>query len=176
MWNLYEQRLGRSRALGLANTRGRGRDLHWWQRGASCRATCEHRSATVGAPVARDRRDHRRTRSRDDWAVARERHRTSCQWPLVSPYWRPRTSPLVAIVSPHGWPSNLPTRGRRISSPGVGWGQVRGVTPLKGERDIWALWLGEDRQLRTRALEGHKRARGRPHEHDVGVFGFLRGA
>ena len=29
--------------------------------------------------------------------------------------------------------------------------------------------------LRTRALEGHKRARGRPHEHDVGVFGFLQG-
>ena len=69
-------------------------------------------------------------------------------------------SPLVAIESPHrGW-----------------LGQVSGVTPLKGERDIWALRLGEDRQLRTRALEGHKRARGRPHEHDVGVFGFLRGA
>ena len=72
-----------------------------------------------------------------------------------------KSPPLVAIESP---------------DRGVGWGEVGGVTPLKGERDIWALRLGEDRQLRTRALEGHKRARGRPHEHDVGVFGFLRGA
>lgn len=32
-----------------------------------------------------------------------------------------------------------------------------------------------DRQLRTRRLGGHKRAHGRPHEHDVGVFGLLQG-
>ena len=40
---------------------------------------------------------------------------------------------------------------------------------------IWAPRVLEDRQLRTRGLEGYKRARGRPHEHDVGVFGFLQG-
>ena len=70
-----------------------------------------------------------------------------------------RFSPWVTIKSPHR---------------GLAGGQASGVTPLKGERDIWALRLGEDRQLRTRALEGHKRARGRPHDHDVGVFGVLR--
>ena len=35
-----------------------------------------------------------------------------------------RMSPLVAIESPHR---------------GLAGGQVSGVTPLKGERDIWAL-------------------------------------
>jgi hypothetical protein len=31
-----------------------------------------------------------------------------CQWPSVSPHWRQRNSPLVAIVSPRWWPSDLP--------------------------------------------------------------------
>jgi hypothetical protein len=88
------------RIRGLA--RGRGRDLHWWQRVLRAELRASTVPLPVGAPVACDRRDHRRTRSRDDWAVPRERHRTSCQWLSVSPYWRPRNSPLGAIVSPHG--------------------------------------------------------------------------
>ncbi len=57
--------------------------------------------------------------------------RTSCQWPSVSPHWRPLNSPLAAIVSPHWWPSDLPTRGHRFS-PAGGWVgvQARGLTPL----------------------------------------------
>jgi hypothetical protein len=47
-----------------------------------------------------------------------------CQWPSVSPHWRPRNSPLVAIISPRWWPSDVPTGGHRISPPGL-WG--RGV-------------------------------------------------
>ena len=79
-----------------------------------------------------------------------------------------RFSPWVAIKFPHSWPSNLPTGG---------WLGVRssGSPPWRASGTIWALRLGEDRQFRTRALEGHKRARGRPHEHDVGAFGFLPG-
>jgi len=58
------------------------------------------------------------------------RRRLLCQWPSVSRHWRPRNSPLVAIVSPRWWPSDLPTGGHRISPPGMRSGQVRGVTPL----------------------------------------------
>ncbi len=31
-----------------------------------------------------------------------------CQWPSVSPHWRPRISPLVAIFSPRWWPRISP--------------------------------------------------------------------
>jgi hypothetical protein len=50
-----------------------------------------------------------------------------CQWPSVSPHWRPRNSPLVAIISPRWWPSEVPTGGHRISPPGglLVWPAVR---------------------------------------------------
>jgi len=32
----------------------------------------------------------------------------ACQWPSVSPHWRPRISPLVAIFSPRWWPRISP--------------------------------------------------------------------
>jgi hypothetical protein len=55
----------------------------------------------------------------------------ACQWPSVSPHWRPRNSPLVAIVSPRWWPSDVPTGGHRFSPPGwIAGGQVRGLTPF----------------------------------------------
>ncbi len=41
-----------------------------------------------------------------------------CQWPSEIPQLRPDNSPLVAIVSPRWWPSNLPPSG-------LGWGGVR---------------------------------------------------
>jgi hypothetical protein len=41
-----------------------------------------------------------------------------CQWPSVSPHWRPLNSRLVAIVSPRWWPSDLPIRGHRFSPAG----------------------------------------------------------
>jgi hypothetical protein len=57
--------------------------------GGSAVLRAELRASTVplpvGATVARDRRDHRRSRSRNEWAVPDERHRTSCQWLPVSP-------------------------------------------------------------------------------------------
>jgi len=40
-----------------------------------------------------------------------------CQWPSVSPQRWPRSSRLVAMVSPRWWPSDLPTRGHRFSPP-----------------------------------------------------------
>jgi hypothetical protein len=70
-------------------------------------------------------RKHLRRIALTDWQIE------LCQWPSVSPHWRPLNSPLVAIVSPRWWPSNLPTRGHRFSPAGV-WDrvQVRGFTPL----------------------------------------------
>ena len=59
-----------------------------------------------------------------------------CQWPSVSPHWRPRNSPLVAIVSPRWWPSEVPTGGHRISPRG-GVVVVRSVASLLCRR-----WLG----------------------------------
>ena len=51
-------------------------------------------------------------------AAVRLRPSPGCQWPSVSPRWRPLNSPLVAIVSPRWWPSDLPTCGHRFSPAG----------------------------------------------------------
>ncbi|MGO9752196.1 MAG: hypothetical protein ACLP8S_11305 [Solirubrobacteraceae bacterium] len=55
----------------------------------------------------------------------KRRRGNECQWPSEIPQLRPDNSPLVAIVSPRWWPSNLPTCGL-----GWGGGQVRGLTLL----------------------------------------------
>ena len=45
----------------------------------------------------------------DPWFVSYLAAFGDCQWPSSSPHWRPRISPLVAIISPRWW--------RRISPP-----------------------------------------------------------
>lgn len=141
-------RRGRSRhrvagdapAAQVANTRARTRTRPEACFGVSAVLRAELRARSVPLPVrasvARYRLAHRRTCSREDREVRRERHRTSCQWPSVSPYGgheisRWRASFLrgwLAVKSPHSWPSNLPTGGL------LG---VRSATStlLKGERD-----------------------------------------
>jgi hypothetical protein len=37
-----------------------------------------------------------------------EESQENCQWPSSSPHWRPRISPLVAIISPRWWPRISP--------------------------------------------------------------------
>ena len=83
------------------------------------------------------------------------------------PHWWAWFSPWLAVKSPDSWPSNLP--------PGVCWGSGQRRHPLEGRGDDLGTVPSKDRPFRTCTLEGHKRARGRPHEHDVGVFGFLQG-
>ena len=103
---------------------GRSRSLHWPveppevvasdSRDCCCRAVALREEVGVspssaGAPPSITRID---SGVRPSW--------NSCQWPSVSPHWRPLNSPLVAIVSPRWWPSDLPTRGHRFS-PAGGW-------------------------------------------------------
>src|SRR3982074_11103 len=39
---------------------------------------------------------------------------SACQWPSSSPHWRPRISPLVAIISPRWWPRISPPTDRLV--------------------------------------------------------------
>ena len=82
---------------------------------------------------------------------------TGCQWPSVSPHRWPLNSPLVAIVSPRWWPSDLPTRGRRFSPAGVGSGSGEGLHPLAGGRlgeSVALLAVGDHRGNATLNYRG----------------------
>ena len=87
----------------------------------------------------------------------------ACQWPSISPHSRPVNSPLVAIVSPRWWPSDLPIRGHRFSPRGVGSGSGQGRHPLAGGclgESVAVLAVGDqDVRVVQEPLDGRGRER-----------------